>query len=122
MSKIRPSELDDRLSSDDAFLLDLRPLGDYQRGHIDGSHNAPVYDDLRNGDTEALDAHLDRIPDDASVVTICKAGVVAKKATSYLQEQGYEAATLSGGYAGWRHYDQNTLVYRVTSTIHGLFS
>lgn len=122
MSKIRPSELDDRLSSDDVFVLDVRPRENYQNRHIDGSYNAPVYHDLRSGDTAALDDHLDRIPDDGEVVTVCKAGVVAQKAASHLREQGYDATTLSGGFTGWRHYDDNTLVYRVTSAIRGLFS
>jgi rhodanese-related sulfurtransferase len=120
MSKIRPSELDERLSGDDVFVLDVRPRENYQGDHIDGSYNAPVYHDLRSGDHAALDNHLDRIPEDAEVVTVCKAGVVAKKASSHLREEGYDATTLSGGYTGWRHYDQNTLVYRISSAIRKL--
>jgi rhodanese-related sulfurtransferase len=118
VSKIRPSELDDRLS--EVFVLDVRPDEDYRDGHIDGSHNAPVYHDLRSGDHAALDDHLDEVPADAEVVTVCKAGVVAEKATGRLREQGYEATTLSGGYTGWRHYEGNTLVYRVASFLRGL--
>ncbi|NEU56037.1 rhodanese-like domain-containing protein [Halorussus sp. MSC15.2] len=119
MDKIRPSELDDRLP-DDAFVLDLRPLGDYERDHIDGSHNAPVYDDLRDGDAEALDPFLDHVPDDVEVVTVCKAGVVAEEATSHLHERGYEATTLACGYRGWRHYEQNTKLHRLSSFLRGL--
>lgn len=117
---INPSELGERLSDDDVFVLDVRPRESYQRRHIDESYNAPVYGDLRQGDTSALDDHLGEIPKDADVVTVCKAGVVAKKATSRLQEQGYDAATLSGGFRGWRHYEDETLLYRVTSAIRGL--
>ena len=122
MSKIRPSELGDRLADDDVFVLDVRPRENYQRRHITESYNAPVYGDLRRGDTAALDDHLGSIPQDADVVTVCKAGVVAKKATSHLQEQGYDAATLSGGFRGWRHYEDETLVYRIAATIRGLVS
>jgi len=120
MSKIRPSELDQRLSSDDVFVLDVRPRENYQSDHIDGSYNAPVYHDLRGGDHGALDEHLDRIPRDAEVVTVCKAGVVAKKASSHLREEGYDATTLSGGFTGWHHYEENTLVYRISSAIRKL--
>ncbi|UPV76922.1 rhodanese-like domain-containing protein (plasmid) [Halorussus limi] len=117
MSKIRPGELDDRRSNEDVVVLDIRPREDYQRDHIEGSHNAPVYGDLRQGNTGSLDDYLDQIPNDSKVVTVCKAGVVAQKATTHLEEQGYDATTLSGGYTGWRHYAENTLLYRVLSTL-----
>jgi len=120
MNGIGPAELAERLADDDVFVLDIRPRENYQRRHVEGSYNAPVYGDLRGGDESALDDHLDAIPDDAEVVTVCKAGVVAKKATSRLQERGYEAATLSGGFRGWRHYEDDTLLYRVASAVRGL--
>ncbi|MFB6170319.1 MAG: rhodanese-like domain-containing protein [Haloarculaceae archaeon] len=117
MSKIGASKLDERLASGGVFVLDVRPRTDYQQGHIEGSHNAPVYDDLRAGDADALSDHLDAIPADAEVVTVCKAGVAARTATRYLDERGYEATTLSGGYTAWRHYQSGTLVYRVLSAL-----
>ncbi|WP_162224370.1 rhodanese-like domain-containing protein [Halorussus amylolyticus] len=118
MSKIRPEELDERRSrGDDLVILDVRPREDYQAGHIDGSQNAPVYRDLAKGDTEALEAHLDEIPTGAEVVTVCKKGVVARKATSYLSERGREAATLAGGMWGWRQYENGTLLYRLSSWV-----
>lgn len=120
MSQMGPAELDARLADDDVFVLDVRPRENYQRRHVEESYNAPVYGDLRSGDAAALDDHLDAIPDDAEVVTVCKAGVVAKKATSRLREQGYDATTLSGGFRGWRHYEDDTLVYRIASAVRGL--
>ncbi|NHN49292.1 rhodanese-like domain-containing protein [Halostella sp. JP-L12] len=120
MGKIGPSQLDDRHSDRDLFVLDIRPETDYQQGHIEGSFNAPVYDDLQRGDTDALEAYLDEIPTDKDVVTVCKAGIVAQKATTYLRDQGYDATTLTGGYTGWRHYDQGTFVYRGLSLLRQL--
>ncbi|WP_137285354.1 rhodanese-like domain-containing protein [Halorussus salinisoli] len=120
MNNIGPSELGERLSDDDVFVLDVRPRENYHRRHIEGSYNAPVYGDLRQGDSTALDDHLDEIPEDADVVTVCKAGVVARKATSRLREEGYDAATLSGGFRGWRHYEDDTLLYRVASFLRTL--
>jgi len=117
MSKIRPSDLDDRLSKDDVFVLDVRPPESYRERHIDGSYNAPVYHDLRQGNTGALDDHLGQVPSDAEVVTVCKAGVVARKATDHLRKQDYDATTLSGGFKGWRHYEDETLLYRVLSLV-----
>jgi hypothetical protein len=57
MSSIRPTELDDRLDSPSGarqFLLDIRPAASFEAGAIDGSHNVPVYDELRQGDASAL--------------------------------------------------------------------
>jgi len=122
MSKIRPEELDDRLSSGDVFVLDIRPEELFRDGHVDGSHNVPVYHDLRSGDTDALATHLDEIPDDVEVVVVCKVGMVSRRATSFLREQGYEATTLAGGVRGWRGYENDTLRYRVSSTIRRLLS
>ncbi|MEE6209248.1 rhodanese-like domain-containing protein [Salarchaeum sp. III] len=115
MSSIGPSQLDDRRSDDDVFVLDIRPEQEYRENHISGSTNAPVYRDLQQGRLEALDSHLDRIPDDTEVVTVCKAGIVARKATEYLEDAGYTATTLTGGFTGWRQYERNTVLYRIAS-------
>ncbi|OYR84614.1 rhodanese-like domain-containing protein [Halorubrum ezzemoulense] len=116
MSRIRPDELDERLGTDDEpFLLDIRPESDYRSGAIDGSRNVPVYDDLRSGDDAALRRRLDEIPDDSEVVTVCKMGIVAKRATRVLDEAGYEASTLFGGMSGWNGYERDSLGYKLRS-------
>ncbi|MFC7139892.1 rhodanese-like domain-containing protein [Halosimplex aquaticum] len=120
MGNIGPSQLDDRRSEKSVFILDIRPQTDYQQGHIEGSFNAPVYDDLQRGDTHALDSFLNKIPSETVVVTVCKAGIAAQKATNYLRDQGYNAMTLNGGYTGWRHYTEGTLVYRGLSLLRQL--
>ncbi|QDX39401.1 rhodanese-like domain-containing protein [Salarchaeum sp. JOR-1] len=120
MSSIGPSRLDDRRTDGDVFVLDIRPEQDYRENHIPGSTNAPVYEELQRGNLDALDPHLSGLPDDTEIVTVCKAGVVARKATTRLQEAGYTATTLTGGYAGWRQYEQNTVLYRVLSALRTL--
>jgi rhodanese-related sulfurtransferase len=123
MSKTRPETLAERLDEgDDVFVLDIRPREVYRDDHIDDSYNAPVYDDLRGGDVDALADHLDDVPPDAEIVTVCKAGIVARRATSYLQERGYAARTLAGGMRGWRGYRDDTLTYRVSSFLRRLLS
>jgi rhodanese-related sulfurtransferase len=117
MSRMLPSELDSRLGGDAPFLLDIRPRDDYRQATIDGSHNVPVYDALRAGDEEALRRRLDEVPRDRDVVTVCKMGVVAKRATRILEEEGYEASTLAGGMSGWRGYQNGTVGYRIRSLL-----
>jgi len=118
MSKIRPTELDARLGSgsdDEPFVLDIRPSSAFDTGAIDGSYNLPVYDDLRGGDEAALRDRLDEIPTDREVVVVCKMGVVAKRATTLLDEEGYDATTLLGGMSGWTGYQNDSLSYKLRS-------
>ncbi len=122
MSKIRPDELASYLDTDDApFVLDIRPKKDFRGSHIDGSHNVPVYDDLRAGDETTLRRHLDEVPEDRRIVTVCKLGVVAKRATNVLAGEGYEVSTLAGGMSGWRGYQTGSLGYRLRSVLWRLF-
>lgn len=120
MSHLRPDTLDDRLrpsAGDAPFLLDIRPESAFESDAIDRSHNVPVYTDLRRGDESGLRARLDEIPTDREVVVICKMGVVAKRATRLLTEEGYDASTLLGGMSGWNGYQQGTLSYRLRSLL-----
>lgn len=117
MTRMRPDELDERLDDPDTFVLDIRPRDAYRGAAIDGSTNVPVYDALRGGDGDALRTELDRIPDDRKVVTVCKMGIVAKRATAILADEGYDAVTLAGGMSGWRGYERNSITYRIRSLI-----
>ena len=120
MSSIRPAELDDRLgsSSDETpFLLDIRPESSFESGAIDGSYNIPIYDDLRRGDESVLRNRLADIPTDRDVIVVCKMGVVAKRATSILREEGYDASTLLGGMSGWTGYQNGSLGYKLRSVV-----
>lgn len=118
ITKSSPPEADERLSIDDSlYLLDIRTRESYQRDHIDGSENVPVYDDLRCGDDAELRRAIADIPDDTTVVTVCKASIVARKATAVLEEEGYDAATLAGGMRGWNGYRNGSIGYRLRSAI-----
>lgn len=122
MAKIRPDELDSRLDGESGpFVLDIRPKDDYRRTAIDGSFNAPVYDDVRSGDDAALREYFDEIPRDSDVVVVCKMGIVAKRATKQLQSEGYDATTLAGGMSGWTGYRNGTLGYKIRSLVWRLF-
>ena len=117
VSKIRPDELDDRLDGAAPFLLDIRPAAEFEAGHIDGSHNVPVYGALGRGDDDALREQLDSIPRDQAIVTVCKLGMVATRATRVLEDEGYEATTLAGGMSGWRGYQKGSMLYKLWSVL-----
>lgn len=123
MSSIRPEELDERLGSpsgNEPFLLDIRPESTFESGAIDRSHNIPVYNDLRRGDESALRNRLGEVPTGQDVVVVCKMGIVAKRATSVLRDEGYDASTLLGGMSGWMGYQNGSLSYKLRSLIWSL--
>lgn len=116
MSAIRPDELDDYLSSgSDPFVLDIRPESAFRADSIEGSYNVPVYNELRGGDESALRDRLNEIPTDEDVIVVCKMGIVAKKATRLLDDEGYDATTLLGGMSGWNGYQRGSLGYKIRS-------
>jgi len=120
VSPTYPDELDDRLDDDAPFVLDIRPRTAYQSGAIDGSHNIPVYDELRGGDESSFRAALEELPDNEEIVVVCKMGVVAKRATRILTDEGYDATTLAGGMSGWNGYQSGSLGYKLRSLIWSL--
>ena len=122
MEWIRPAELDERLDrGESVFILDIRPESEYERYHIDGSLNAPVYHEL-DAEGTALEPYLEDIPKDSSVVTVCRVGQVAKHATNSLEDRGFEAVTLAGGIRAWKGYDDDALWYRLKMFFHRLLS
>ncbi|WP_435552645.1 rhodanese-like domain-containing protein [Natrinema sp. CGMCC1.2065] len=118
MSSIRPDELDERLESGaQPFILDIRPRSAFQSNAIENSHNVPVYEALRGGDDDALRSRLEEIPADEDVVVVCKMGMVAKRATAVLTDEGYDAATLAGGMSGWTGYRNGSIGYKLRSLL-----
>ena len=75
-----------------ALLLDVRNLNEHAAGHIPGS--------VQLGGGRAL-WHLDRLPEDGTIVTYCQTGVRNSVTASALRRHGYDVAELDGSYAAW---------------------
>lgn len=74
-------------------LLDVRTAEEYARGHVEGFYNIPV-DELRD--------RLKEIEPGKMVYLICQSGLRSYIAARILEENGYEACHLAGGF---RFYD-----------------
>ena len=74
-------------------LLDVRTVGEYNRGHLEKFKNIPV-DELRG--------HLDEIEKDKPVYVICQSGIRSYIATRILEGAGYTVYNFSGGF---RYYE-----------------
>ena len=84
----------DKISKDkDVVLLDVRTVGEFSRGHIDGFKNIPV-DELRE--------RISEIEKGKAVYLICQSGLRSYIASRILEGNGYETYNFSGGF---RFYD-----------------
>ena len=111
-TKFDPSEIARRVEDDDAeelFVLDVRREADFEEWQIPGSTNVPVYDELLQYDYSTLENHLDALPEDKEIATVCVAGITSARAAEFLREHGYDAKSIDNGMNGWgrvhRQYD-----------------
>lgn len=81
-----------------AFVLDVRTEEEFGIGAIPGSVNIPC---------DVLRQHLDEIPRDQPVLVACQIGAKAHSAARLLQQRGFEAYTLVGGYRAWRLHHES---------------
>lgn len=70
-------------------LLDVRTVGEYKRGHIEGFTNIPV-DSLRD--------NLGELDPSKPVYVICQSGVRSYIASRILTQRGFNCFNFSGGY------------------------
>ncbi|WP_430503547.1 rhodanese-like domain-containing protein [Haloparvum sp. PAK95] len=95
---ITPAEVESR---NDVFVLDVRPAYSFEEEHIVGSHNLPIYDQLKGKNFIGLDASTAELPKDEEIAVVCFSGSTAGIAAERLRDQGFDAKRLVGGIAGW---------------------
>jgi len=77
----------------DDFILDVRTPGEFARGNIPNSENIHV-DELRN--------RLDELPTDRTIHVYCTVGFRSYIACRILEQNGFDARNMSGGYITYR--------------------
>ena len=97
--RIGPAELTGMINRDNALVVDLRPIADFEKGHIAGSKNVQMSQfDPENKQLAAAKA----LP----VVLVCKTGQTAGDAAKRLKKAGFEQVyVLDGGIGGWQQAD-----------------
>jgi rhodanese-related sulfurtransferase len=85
----------DRVRRKGAVVVDVRPVEEYEAGHIAGAMSIPL---------DELESRLAEIPRDAEVVAYCRGPfcVLAPQALDILREAGILARRLDGGLPEWR--------------------
>ncbi|MEQ9000521.1 MAG: FAD-dependent oxidoreductase [Coleofasciculus sp. B1-GNL1-01] len=83
----------DKLADDEALLLDVREIGEFEAGHVEGALNIPL--------TQLRDrAH--ELPKDQKIAVYCQVGQRAYYATRALRLQGFDAHNLTGGFKTYK--------------------
>ena len=78
-----------------ATVLDVRPVEEYQAGHIAGAISIPL---------DELKGRLAELPRDHDIIAYCRGPycVLAAQAVAFLLEQGFTVTRLEDGVADWR--------------------
>ncbi len=96
---LRPAELTALINRDNALVVDLRPMADFEKGHIPGSKNVQVSQfDPENKQLAAART----LP----VAVVCKSGQASAAAARRLKKAGFERVyVLDGGLPAWQQAD-----------------
>lgn len=96
---LRPAGLTALVNRDNALVVDLRPIADFDKGHIPGSKSVQ----MSQFDPESKQlAAAKSLP----VVLVCKTGQTSGDAAKRLKKAGFEHVyVLDGGIGGWQQAD-----------------
>jgi rhodanese-related sulfurtransferase/DNA-binding HxlR family transcriptional regulator len=88
-------ELIARLRKGDVVLVDVRPVEEFQAGHIDGARSIPI---------DELEDRLAELPADREVVAYCRGPfcAYAHEAVRQIKASGRSARRLKDGWPEWR--------------------
>lgn len=95
LERITRDELATRLRTGEVTVIDVRPVPEYEAGHVDGARSIPISD---------LERRLDALPRDAELVAYCRGPycVFADDAVRLLRRRGFEARRLEDGFPEWK--------------------
>ena len=96
---IQPAGLTALVNRENALVVDLRPIGDFEKGHIPGAKNVQMSQfDPENKQLAPARA----LP----VVLVCKLGDTASTAAKRLRKAGFQNVNLlEGGIQAWQAAD-----------------
>ncbi|MER3546731.1 MAG: rhodanese-like domain-containing protein [Rhodanobacteraceae bacterium] len=97
--ELTPAGLTQLINRDDALVIDLSPLSDFEKAHVPGSrHIAPSQFDPENKELKKAR--------ELPVAVVSRNGVESEKAARRLVKAGFTRVyVLSGGTEAWRRAD-----------------
>ena len=80
------------LDTNAVTLLDIRSKEEYELNGFSGSVNVP-FDEISTG--------LSKLPNDKPVYVLCRTGDLSSEVAEILEDRGYDAYNIEGGYAAY---------------------
>lgn len=95
LEPVSRADLSKRLKKGLVTVLDVRPVEEFQQGHVPGARNVPI---------GQLKRWLARIDGNTEIVAYCRGPycVMAFEAVALLRARGFEARRLEDGFPEWR--------------------
>jgi rhodanese-related sulfurtransferase len=95
LAAISKEDLVQQIAEGAVVVLDVRPVVEYEQGHIVGARSIPVGE---------LERRLTELPRNREIVAYCRGPycVFADEAVSLLVDRGYRARRLTDGLPEWR--------------------
>ena len=95
LEQVTREQLLDRALRGDVLIIDVRPAGEYEAGHIPGALSVPL---------ETLSEAASSLPASAKMVAYCRGPycVLSPKAVRWLRDHGFDAVQLEDGFPEWR--------------------
>lgn len=92
---MNPSEFSKAIKQPGVYLLDVRPLADYENAHIEGANHLDVTDPdfAKKAETQ--------LPKNETIAVYCNTGKRSALATQELEKLGYKVINLDNGITSW---------------------
>lgn len=95
LAAISKEDLVQQIADGAVVVLDVRPVVEYEQGHVAGARSIPI---------DELERRLTELPRDQEIVAYCRGPycVFSDEAVTLLAERGYRARRLAEGLPEWR--------------------
>lgn len=95
LKPVRRDELMQLAAAGDAMVIDVRPPGEYEAGHVPGAINIPI---------DSLPQRLMDLPRTQEIVAYCRGPycMLAFEAVEQLRKSGFRARRMEDGFPEWK--------------------
>lgn len=90
-----PKEFSNAIKQPGVYLLDVRPLSDYEKVHIPGANHIDVTD------PDFTKKAMETLPKDETIAVYCNTGKRSAMAQEILEKLGYNVINLDKGITSW---------------------
>lgn len=92
---MKPIEFSEAIKKPGVYLLDVRPIEDFEKTHIEGAHHLDVTD------PDFVEKALSTLPKDETIAVYCNTGKRSAIAEEKLTKLGFNVINLDNGITSW---------------------